>query len=360
MSAVLFSKTGLLAGAKFEISNEATIGKSNSNKIVLYPEIVSSNHARIFFDDDEKSYFIEDLNSSNGTKVDGITVRNIEKLDKLHIITFAGKFDFIFQVSGSLPKEVPGKKTEPAPVSTPEPGQKEAEKTMLADFGSSLPQGLPGDLGKKKPPEKPAESDMEKTLFEQPGGLPGALAKKKPPEQPAESDMEKTQFEQPGGLPGALAKKDPPTKPADPVKPAQSPEEQKTVMADQADAPLPNIGQNQQSPPSSDEATVAMPQDKIPVAEKYYLVIESLGKRFLISKGTNKIGRTVESDIAIQDKSISRVHAIITLSPDGLSIEDNGSRNHTFIDSKQISSKISITTSSEIKLGDVIVKIIKE
>jgi len=124
MPALLFCKTGTLSGAQYEISDQATIGKSNNNNIVLYPEIISSTHARIFYDADEKSYYIEDLNSSNGTMVDGSAVKGIEKLSSLQVITFAGKFDFIFQSSGSFPTETKAKSSsppQPKPEAKPQP-----------------------------------------------------------------------------------------------------------------------------------------------------------------------------------------------------------------------------------------------
>ena len=98
MQATLFCKTGKLSGAEFRITDEATIGKNPENGIRLFPAMISRKHARIYFDEAQQCYFIEDTNSRNGTKVDNIPVKKPEKLGRLHVITFANKYDFIFQI----------------------------------------------------------------------------------------------------------------------------------------------------------------------------------------------------------------------------------------------------------------------
>ncbi len=102
MKAKFFCTTGMLAGAKFEIGKQATIGKNGGNTIVLDPPQISDRHARIFWDDAHKCYWLEDLGSRNGTQLDGMCVKRREKLGMLHVITLAGLFDFVFQ---ALPGE---------------------------------------------------------------------------------------------------------------------------------------------------------------------------------------------------------------------------------------------------------------
>lgn len=97
MAARIFCKTGALRGKAFEIGLEATVGSAPDNAIVLSATTISKRHARIFFDSERHHYVIEDLGSSNGTRVDGVSVRGDERLDDLNVITFAGSHDFIFQ-----------------------------------------------------------------------------------------------------------------------------------------------------------------------------------------------------------------------------------------------------------------------
>src|SRR5437899_981069 len=48
------------------------------------------------------------------------------------------------------------------------------------------------------------------------------------------------------------------------------------------------------------------------------------------------IGRTDEADLAIADQKLSRRHACITTTAEGVAIEDLGSRNGTFVNSQRI------------------------
>ncbi|MCZ6758269.1 MAG: FHA domain-containing protein, partial [Bacteroidetes bacterium] len=135
MPARLFCKTGALDGSSFELDREATIGRSSECDIQISSEGVSSRHARIHFDDGKDSFFLEDLNSRNGTHVDGVEVNTSIRLDHLNVITFAGQHDFIFQVLDG-------------PVSSPRKSATvERPKTVVEKKSPSLP----ASLGKEKP-----------------------------------------------------------------------------------------------------------------------------------------------------------------------------------------------------------------
>jgi pSer/pThr/pTyr-binding forkhead associated (FHA) protein len=98
MSARIFCKYGKFAGEQSKVKKELTIGRVASNDFVLDSGMISKKHARIFYDENQKCYFIEDLGSRAGTKVDGVKVTGPEKLGNLSLITLATQFDFIFQV----------------------------------------------------------------------------------------------------------------------------------------------------------------------------------------------------------------------------------------------------------------------
>ena len=53
-------------------------------------------------------------------------------------------------------------------------------------------------------------------------------------------------------------------------------------------------------------------------------------------KDTPVLGRALECDITIDDASISRQHARVTLKPDRITIEDLGSLNGTYINDDAI------------------------
>lgn len=97
MPARLFCQTGELAGSEFFIEQEAIIGRRKDNDITLPSGVVSSRHARIYYAADEGNYFLEDLKSYNGTKVNGLTVTSAVPLSHGHRITFAKQHVFIFE-----------------------------------------------------------------------------------------------------------------------------------------------------------------------------------------------------------------------------------------------------------------------
>lgn len=89
----LFCMTGEFAGRRFRIADEATIGSAADNDVVLESATVSRHHARITAS--EGGYRLEDLGSSNGTRLDGDLLREPEWLDELHVVTFAEEHDFV-------------------------------------------------------------------------------------------------------------------------------------------------------------------------------------------------------------------------------------------------------------------------
>jgi pSer/pThr/pTyr-binding forkhead associated (FHA) protein len=332
MPARLFCKTGPLAGSSYQIADEATIGKASSNKIVLQADVVSGTHARIYFDSERSSFFLEDLNSRNGTRLDGIRVRDKEKLDKLNVITFAGKFDFIFQTAYSfspvVERKAPPPEKKPPPAPAPEPSSETADKTM-ANQG---PSGLPARLSQ---PQQETQS-QDKTMADSGmRGLPSVLGQidkqqeKQPPEQKKEQSQqkedsgEKTMMDSGGGLP----------------------------------AGLPSFGQSKQEKPNiNDQKTAAMsnpPSEAETPRRKYQLHVLDSGKKFNLKEGENTVGRSMECVAIINSKSLSRRHALITITTEQIRINDLGSSNHTFVEGRKINAETEITANTKLRFGNV-------
>ena len=97
MRARLFCKTGPLRGAEYPIEGEASVGRAAGNTIVLDTTVVSKAHSRIFCDEQGGEYWLEDLSSRNGTRLDGLPVTEPTRLGALHVVTFAEEHDFILQ-----------------------------------------------------------------------------------------------------------------------------------------------------------------------------------------------------------------------------------------------------------------------
>jgi phosphoserine phosphatase RsbU/P len=70
-----------------------------------------------------------------------------------------------------------------------------------------------------------------------------------------------------------------------------------------------------------------------------------------------RIGRSPENDVAIQDPSVSRLHATIERTRDGFLIQDLGSRNGVIVNGQRIAGPTSISERDEVQLGDVILKL---
>jgi pSer/pThr/pTyr-binding forkhead associated (FHA) protein len=97
-----------MAGAKIVIANggfdgmeyvlneeETLIGRNPTTDITLLDENISREHALILFDADSDAYTIEDLQSTNGTKVNGKGVRSHELNSGDEIQVGSTKFQFV-------------------------------------------------------------------------------------------------------------------------------------------------------------------------------------------------------------------------------------------------------------------------
>ncbi len=111
MVAKLFSKTGALAGSEFIIEQEAVVGRDASCDISLFIHTISNRHARIYLGEDGRSFFLEDLDSSNGTYLDKSIVHLPTRLGSLHVITFAQNVDMLFQVFPDIKAATQGKRS---------------------------------------------------------------------------------------------------------------------------------------------------------------------------------------------------------------------------------------------------------
>jgi len=82
------------------------------------------------------------------------------------------------------------------------------------------------------------------------------------------------------------------------------------------------------------------------------------GHRFFITQDQMVIGRDPSADLCIADQSISRRHAQVTRTDQGVTLEDLGSSNGTSVNGKKLEAGNVVTLAKEdlIKLGNSIVK----
>ena len=68
---------GDFAGMRYDLqSDETLIGRNPTTDITLLDEGISREHTMVLYDDVDAEYLIEDLQSTNGTKVNGKRVRS--------------------------------------------------------------------------------------------------------------------------------------------------------------------------------------------------------------------------------------------------------------------------------------------
>ena len=91
----LVVRVGDFAGTHYELARgETLIGRNAGTDISLSDEGISREHALILYDEDSDCFGVEDLQSTNGTQVNGKRVRSVtlQHGDELRI----GRTCFVF------------------------------------------------------------------------------------------------------------------------------------------------------------------------------------------------------------------------------------------------------------------------
>lgn len=297
MKAKLYCKTGILSGKSIEFGESATIGKGAENDLEIDAPFISNKHARIYFDKKESCFFLEDLRSRNGTKLDGMKVTQRERLGALHVITFPNNFDFIFQSvdAGNAQKReaMPARNSE----------ERRSRKSFDVDADEASKEE------KKEPPFVPATGrtilDQEVIAF------------------PNLTDLDK-QFSR-----DSLDR------------------EAKRTVRDEMHTVEPII--------LSDKNITASTANR-GTPPTFELEVKIAGKEvltFRLREGENLIGRSQQCPICIDDPSLSRQHALITVKTGKVTLRDLESRNHTYFDKKLITTEVEVSPEMKIRFGTV-------
>lgn len=75
------------------------------------------------------------------------------------------------------------------------------------------------------------------------------------------------------------------------------------------------------------------------------------GEIFPLGSGTLTIGRAGDCDVFLDDVTVSRHHATITLAGDGARLVDLGSMNGTYINRRRIDSEERLEDGDEVQVG---------
>jgi pSer/pThr/pTyr-binding forkhead associated (FHA) protein len=96
--AMLIICNGGFEGMEYQLSSEETIiGRNPTTDITLLDENISREHSIVIRDPDTGTYSIEDLQSTNGTKVNGKRVRSADLAHDDEIEIGHTRFKFVLR-----------------------------------------------------------------------------------------------------------------------------------------------------------------------------------------------------------------------------------------------------------------------
>ena len=329
----LFCQVGKLKGERFEFDREATIGRHPDNTIVLMAASLSSRHARIVYHEGAGCFQLEDLNSLNGTRLDGHRVTAPEPLGHLHVITFAGKHDFIFQdlerCAARHPPVAGVRSALPPPVFAA--ADRPRDKTVIETDPAALPASfLVAPAGSDRPREEHTRHEVL------PIPLPAGLAR--PPERPPE---EKTTLE-----------KLPPVVPAALVRPGGETPDPGSTGGEPVMETADNLNDAMElllsRPPSGAGQAGEAPDDAVFFLE---FLVDGVAERVVLAEGANLVGRDPSARVRPENPDISRRHATLTVTAERVTLRDEGSRNHTFLDGEQIEGEVELRPGAQLRFG---------
>lgn len=86
------------------------------------------------------------------------------------------------------------------------------------------------------------------------------------------------------------------------------------------------------------------------------------GKQWVLAKSSNTIGRAVECDIFIDDRSLSRSHAKFDVSTDEVVLRDLNSTNKTSVNGRELppNSPCVLQNNDQIKMGNTVFKFLEQ
>lgn len=338
MPALLYCRTGPMSGASFSLDAESTVGRTGENAVTLSDDRVSSRHARIWPDPDSGEWMVQDLESRNGTLVDGSPATEPVRLGDLSVVTFAGRFDFIFQVVASEGVDAPSARA-PAPAAARTPA--EDVETRMGGAPPSLPDMDAGDDGVRTkvggaPPSLPDVGSPADDVRTRLGGEAPSLPDLERDEDDAEEvrtrlggaapDLPDTGSSSTGGDPGG-------------------------DMRTRAGGAPPDLPDVSGSAETVGPGAASGPAGTGAVFTLHVRSSETDVSEFELQPGKNVVGRSGDADIRIDDASLSRSHAVITVDGARITVRDDGSKNGTFIDGEKVTAARALTPSNRLRLG---------
>ena len=332
MQARLFCRTGALAGSDHRIAEDATIGRGPENTIVLADNAVSKTHARIGLDAAAAAYFLQDLDSTNGTRLDGVPVSGRRRLGDLHVVTLGEQHDFIFAVvpdEGRRGSTGVVEHAEPAPAASMEPA---APRTPLP----APPAGGGGEEPRRQvdpggaPPREAVRPDRRQSAVAMQPGEPAA-----------------TRFEAAGDL------QVPPLE-GEPGDGGPAPREGPEGGRPEAEAATKWAGSETryEAVPVLDVPPLGAESAPSPGVVIEIALADEETYRVALDDGRHVMGRAKDCDVPIDDRTLSRRHAALVVRGGAVTVADLHSMNGTFVEGKPAEAATEVAVGQAITLGE--------
>ena len=314
VSASLEPLDGSDAGTSIEVlRGEMTLGRADSNNVVVASPAVSKVHARVERTAD--GVFIQDLDSVNGTTVNATRIDTRVALGRHDRVTLAGVRSFRVSIerSGAGASADAG---EPASESPSDSGPvfNQEWKTRLVWSAEELEElaqlAQPTPVPESAPPPEPPKP------------------KRKAAAKPAKPAADTASTPKPREARAATPAESAPPPPAQPASEAPGHE------------------------PATELATIYAGREDKPgrVGIKVRLVGDTT---HTLDTGTTTIGRSDTATLRLHDRKISRMHSEITVSDDAVAIADTDSVNGTLVNDTEITEPQTLRNGDRVKIGDM-------
>ena len=341
VGAKLFCRTGALAGADHRLGDEATIGRGPGNTIVLTADVVSDTHARIAYDPAASAYFLEDLESTNGTRLDGVPVSGRRRLGDLHVVTLGEQHDFIFVAFPEVERQAgsperadlpfPARSVEPATSYEPPPALDVPPlETVEADGepeppgeepGAPVPEGVSGGGVGEEAASRPVEAPATRYEAAPELEVPPLAVEPEPPEKEPGPALPDRAGQRDGGEDAAVAR------PSDPATWHEPPRA----------LDVPPLGAEAETPSG---ATVEI------------AIADGKPERVALGDGRHVLGRAKDCAIPVDDITLSRRHAAFVVRGGVVTVTDLNSLNGTFVDDEPVDSATEVDIGQTVTFGN--------
>ena len=348
-------------------SGEITIGRQAPATVIIDSRVVSKLHARLRRSGDRLA--IDDLDSPNGTFVNGARITTNHALNDGDTISIAGVRSYRVRFNGRAGAPAPAA----PPTAAPEPAAAAAAAAPQPAFNQEWKTRLvwsPEELASVEAERARVIEEVRRTT----GGLPGdrATGGEAPP-SPAAAPARKTEFigrdsldlppdfVPPGAAVPPTARVAPTTAPPPPMAPpppapvAAPPPAAKPASGQpgtsffRSGADLPPVFADAPAPSASEAPTGPVTLPRVSV----FCLRGTLGE-FALPDGTHIVGRQDGVGVHIADRQVSRNHAAITVQNGQLTIEDHGSANGTYVNGARVTGARALNVGDQVKFGDLV------